>query len=143
MRAGVAVDILLLVGVLAELAVPMPAGVDEKDVAVAHFDALLDHLRREHIQLVQHVAEIDDDARAVEPFQRYLVDGLALGDEMAGRVQMRAHVVGGLDILGIDALFRLAFDVLDFEGWIERPERTVLVEGLGEVVKLHRVLLCR
>ena len=141
MGAGVPVEILLLVRVGAELGVLVPAGVDEEDVAVAHFHPFFDHLGREDVELAEHVAQVHDHAVAVQPLQRDLIDGLALGDEVARRVQVRAHVVGGLDVLGIDPLFRLAFDVLDFEGRVERPEGDVLVEGLGEVVKLHCILL--
>jgi hypothetical protein len=54
---------------------------------------------------------------------------------------MSSHVVGRLDVLGIDSLFRLALDIFDFKGWIKWPEGTILIEVLGEVVDFHKGLL--
>src|SRR3990170_365035 len=54
---------------------------------------------------------------------------------------MGAHVIGGHDVLGVDAVLGLTLDVLDLEGGVERPKRGVLVEGLGEVVDSHGRLL--
>jgi hypothetical protein len=88
---------------------------------------LLDHFGREHVEIIELVAEVDDDTFAVEPVERELVDGLAIGDEVARRIQMRAHVIAGHDVLGVDAVLALALDVLDLEGRVERPERGVLV----------------
>ena len=96
---------------------------------------------REDVEVVEHVAQVDDDAGAVAPFDRHLVDGLAVGDKVARRVQVRAHVVGGLDVLRVDAVFGFALDVLDLERRVERPERAVLVERLGEIVDFHGILL--
>ena len=39
-----------------------------------------------------------------QPLDRDLVDGLAVGDEVARRVEVRAHVVRGHDVLGVDAV---------------------------------------
>lgn len=50
---------------------------------------------------------------------------------------MGAHVVGALNVLRVNAVLRLALEVLHFKGRIERPERAVLVQVLGEVVEFH------
>ena len=52
---------------------------------------------------------------------------------------MGAHMVGRLDVLCIDAMLRLPFDVLHFEWRVVRPEIDVLVEGLRQIVGFHGI----
>ena len=103
-------------------AVLAPAGVDKQDVAVMDIRPLLEHLRREDVQVVQLVAQVHDHARPVAPLNRDLVNGLAVGHKVARRVQVRAHVVGGHDVLGVHPLLRFALDVFHLERRVERPE---------------------
>ena len=46
------------------------------------------------------------------------------------RVEVSAHVVGGHDVLRVDAVLGLALDVLDLERRIVRPEGHLLVQRL-------------
>ncbi|MCO5243709.1 MAG: hypothetical protein M9927_07755 [Anaerolineae bacterium] len=72
------------------LNLPCRQPVDEEDVALAHFDAP-SIIPGVNIQPVQHVAEIHDDARAVEPFSGIWSMVLPLVTKCR-RVQMRAYV---------------------------------------------------
>ena len=142
MRPGMPQQILLLVGRFPELGIAVPAGMDEQDIALAHFDTLFDHLRGENIELIEHVAQVDDHPRAVAPLERNLVDRSPAGDKVPGRIEVRAHVVRRHDVLGVDPMLRLPLDVLHLKRRIERPERHVLVERLREVIDLglaHRL----
>ena len=54
-RAGVAVNVFLLVRFGSELRVLVPAGMKEEQVSLFHFDPLLDHPRGVDPELVHHV----------------------------------------------------------------------------------------
>ena len=58
MRAGMAMDVLFLVGVVAELRELVQAGVQIQQVALSDLDAILDHLRRVQLELVHHVGQV-------------------------------------------------------------------------------------
>ena len=135
MGAGMALDIAFFIAFGRQERIFVPAGVDDQDVAIAHFNAFFNIFWPENIQVVQHIAQVHNDAGAIEPFQWQLVDGLAIGDKVLGRIQVGAHVVGGLDILGIDAMFRFALEVFHFKGRIEGPKRAVGIERLRKVVE--------
>ena len=136
-RSGMAMDVLLLVGLGAELRVAVPAGVQDEEVAVPDLDSVLDHLRRVDLELAHRVTQVDDRRRPVEPLERDLVDGHAVGDEVARRVEVGAHVVRGHDVLRVDAVLGLALDVLDLERRVVGPERDFLIERLRQVVELR------
>jgi hypothetical protein len=138
MGARVIVVVQLLVGRAPEVRVLVPPGVQKQPVSLSHLHPLLDHLRRVEPELVHLVAQIDDDAGAAQPFERQLVDRLSRGDEMAGRVDVRAHVIRRLDVLRVDAVLRLPLDVFHLEGRIVRPERAAFVERLRQIVEFHR-----
>ena len=129
MRAGMTVDVLLLVRARSELAVLVPAGVEEQQIAVLHLDAVFDHLRRVEAEFVHLVGQIDDHARTAQPLDRNLVDRHALRDEVARRIEVRAHVVRRLDVLRVDAVLGLALDVLHLERRVVRPELHCSLSG--------------
>ena len=108
----------------------VPAGMDEEDVSLADLDPILDHLWRKQVEFLQLIAQIHDHTLAIEPIEGKLINGFATRDKMARGIHVSADVVGGLDILGIYSMLGFSFEVLDFEGWIERPERYFLVEWL-------------
>ena len=93
MCPGVHVNILFFIRLGAELRVPVPAGVQQQNVALAHFDARLDHLRRVGCEFVHFVRQVHDNAGAVQPLHWNLIDGHAAGDEMARGIQVRAYVI--------------------------------------------------
>ncbi len=137
MRTGMAMNVTFFIGIRTQERILVPAGVNEEDVAVAHLHALFDVFRTKHVQVVEHVAQIDDNAGSVTPFDWNLIDCFAFGDKVTRRIEMRAHVIRCHDVLRVDALLRLALDVLDLERRIKGPERTILVEGLREIVDFH------
>src|SRR5436309_1127174 len=86
---------------------------------------------------VDLAVQVHDHPGAAQPLERQLVDRLAGGDEMARRVEVRAHVVRGHDVLGVHAVLGFALDVLHFERRVIGPERGALVQRLREIVQLH------
>ncbi len=135
--AGVEVDVFLLVGRLPELGVAVPAGVQEQDVAFVHFHPVFDHFGGVEIQFPDFIAEVDHHAGAVEPFDGKLVHRHPPGDEVARGVQMRSHVVGSHNILGVHAVLGFAFYIFHLKRRVVRPEWGVLIQGLGKIVELH------
>ena len=119
--------------------VPVPAGVQEQQVALPHLDPLLDHLRRVDGELVHLVAQIDDHARPAQPLDGISSIVMPAGDEVARRVEVRAHVVRRHDVLRVDAVLGLALDVLHLERRVVRPEGDLLVQRLRQVVDFHRL----
>src|SRR6185369_2141899 len=81
-----------------------------------------------------------DHPGTTEPLHGNLVDGAARGDEMPRRIEVGSHVIRGLDVLRVDAVLRLALDVLDLERRIVGPEGNFLVERLREIVGPHAEL---
>src|SRR5881398_796693 len=57
---------------------------------------------------------------------------------MTRRVEVGTHVVRGHDVLSVHAVLRLALDVLHLERRVVGPEGAALVQGLGQVIELHR-----
>lgn len=71
------------------------AGVNDQDVALAHLDAVLDHLGRIDLVVARGVREVDDDAGADEKVvQRQLGNVLAGGEKVDLAVEVGAQVVG-------------------------------------------------
>ena len=142
MRAGMPVDVLLLVRLGAELRVLVPAGVQEQQVALLHLDPVLDHLRR----VDRRARPSRRERSTITPGPQSHSTGISsmvmpVGDEVARRVEVRAHVVRGLDVLRVHAVLGLALDVLHLERRVVRPERHLLVQRLRQVVDLHAALL--
>ncbi len=131
MRTRVALDISLLIRLFTKERIFVPASMDEQNIAVLYIGALLDVLRCEKSNIVEHVTQVNDHAWSVAPLDGNLVNGLAFGHKMARRIQMRAHVVRCLDILSVDSMLRFTFDIFHFKRWVEGPERTILIQVLG------------
>src|SRR3990172_989177 len=100
----------------------MPARVNEQYIAILHIRTFLDIFGPEKSHIIEHVAEVNDDAWTVTPFNRDLVNGLAFGHKMTRCIEVRAHMVRCLDILRVDPMLRFAFDVLHFKRRVEGPE---------------------
>ena len=71
-RAGVRVHVALLVRLGPELREALPPRVQDENISVADLHARLDHLGRVHGEVPHLVAQIDDDAVPVQPFERDL-----------------------------------------------------------------------
>src|SRR5437764_15228406 len=94
MWTGMALYVFFLVRIRAQEGIPMPAGVQEQDVSLPHFGSLLNVLGAEQVELVQHVAQIHNHSRPKAPFNGNFVDGLAVRDKMARRIEASSHVIG-------------------------------------------------
>lgn len=107
-------------------AVAVEPCVEDEDVSIMEVYAVFDHVRGVDAQ-VSDITDVHDDPGAVELLQGDLVDGLASRNEVTGCVQVGSHVVGGHDVLGVDAVLGLSLDVLHLEGRVRGPEGSICV----------------
>ena len=127
-------------GVLAEVAgivclwliegVPVIAGMNDEDIALAHLYLARDVLGTVDVVIAAVIADVDDDGRTVEPFQRQAGDILAVPDEVHGRVDVGADVQHGLDALGVDAFHGKPLGPLDDGSAVCGPAGSEGVPGL-------------
>ena len=97
-------QVFFLVGIVAQIRIVVPSGVDEEDVALTHISTLFDVFRPQQIEFAELVAQVNNHARTIKPVDRDLIDRLAFRHEMARRIKMSAHVIGRLDVLRVHAV---------------------------------------
>ena len=101
----------------------MVAGVDDEDVAFAHFDTLFDHLAGVDVVVAADIAQVDDRRLVHQEIHIQRGDILARRVEVDLAVQVGAQMIGMGHHLPVGAVGRQALEVLHLQRLIGRPGR--------------------
>ena len=112
---------------------PVPARVDDQDVAFLHLDLARDVLRRDHRPVLDLVADVRDHALAEEAIERDARDVLASGDRVHLPVDVRGDVQRRLEPLRHDPVGGMALEVGDLRGRVVDPSGRVHAERVCEI----------
>ncbi len=124
-------EIFLAVGIF-----PMPAGIDEDDVA--RLDLRLGALEVRRLdQLPFPFRYREHDSGAEEPVERQLADRSGAGNEMDRRVDVRGGMKDRRDFVRHHALFGVVRDAFELDFLVAGEDRRVHAPAMAELVKLQ------
>ena len=118
---------------------PVPAGVQNQNVALADVGAgAFDHLRRDHRPVVHVLGDVDHHA-AVDQIVERQMRHVALADfgRVHGAVEMGADMQRGVDALRDDHLRLQILRVIHLVAGIADPAGRVHVHDVGQIDDLH------
>ena len=124
---------------------PVPAGVQNQDVAFADVGArALDDLRRDHRPVVHVLGDVDDDAAVDQIVERQMRHvALRIVGRVHGAVEMGADMQRGVDALRDDADRLQVLRVIHLVAGIADPAGRVHVHDVGQIDDFHRFTFSR
>ncbi len=141
--AGVVAEVLHQVLLRLAFVVPVPAGVEDQDVAIADVGAgALDHFGRDHRPVLHVLGDIDHHAAVDQVIERQRGHvALAVVGGVHGAVEMGADVKRGVDALRHDHLGLQVLRVVHLVAGVTHPARRMHVHHMTHIDDLHRSAL--
>ena len=117
----------------------MIAGVDDEDIALANFNALLDHLGSVDAEVFAagSISQVNNNAGTNQLGQLELINGTTGGIEMQRAIQVGTNMVGMGEELAVSAVGRQSLEELHLYGLIGGPGGAVYADRDGQVINLN------